>query len=167
MTTTWSTTYVVGKCNVMWKLPHPVLTGGSERQLQKLTFGIDLSNYNNSVISCLLNEILDDISKKTTNITLGLGPKLFSLITSEICVEEKSDERDVKEDNPGTPPEANKQKSASEISDCYFYERQSEMELPILEFEAAKLQYMQWIGSSDELHGPLQNAKLVTTNVAF
>ncbi|GBN01412.1 hypothetical protein AVEN_95165-1 [Araneus ventricosus] len=46
MTTTWSTTYVVEKCDVMWKLPHPVLTGGSERQLWKLTFGIDLSNYN-------------------------------------------------------------------------------------------------------------------------
>ncbi|GBN16485.1 hypothetical protein AVEN_170078-1 [Araneus ventricosus] len=46
MTTTWSTTYVVEKCDVMWKLPHPVLTGGSERQLRKLTFGIDLSNYN-------------------------------------------------------------------------------------------------------------------------
>ncbi|GBM80136.1 hypothetical protein AVEN_265375-1 [Araneus ventricosus] len=45
MTTTWSTTYVVEKCDVMWKLPHPVLTGGSERQLRKLTFGIDLSNY--------------------------------------------------------------------------------------------------------------------------
>ncbi|GBM86388.1 hypothetical protein AVEN_271680-1 [Araneus ventricosus] len=30
MTTTWSTTYVVEKCDVMWKLPHPVLTGGSE-----------------------------------------------------------------------------------------------------------------------------------------
>ncbi|GBN54967.1 hypothetical protein AVEN_272930-1, partial [Araneus ventricosus] len=43
---TWSTTYVVDKCDVMWKLPHPVLTGGSERQLRKLTFGIDLSNYN-------------------------------------------------------------------------------------------------------------------------
>ncbi|GBM44308.1 hypothetical protein AVEN_232103-1 [Araneus ventricosus] len=46
VTTTWSTTYVVEKCDVMWKLPHPVLTGGSERQLRKLTFGIDLSNYN-------------------------------------------------------------------------------------------------------------------------
>ncbi|GBL83606.1 hypothetical protein AVEN_196430-1 [Araneus ventricosus] len=46
MTTTWSTTYVVEKCDVMWKLPHPVLTGGSERQLRKLTFGIDLSDYN-------------------------------------------------------------------------------------------------------------------------
>ncbi|GBM40191.1 hypothetical protein AVEN_80191-1 [Araneus ventricosus] len=46
MTTTWSTTYVVEKCDVMWKLPLPVLTGGSERQLRKLTFGIDLSNYN-------------------------------------------------------------------------------------------------------------------------
>ncbi|GBM65773.1 hypothetical protein AVEN_188221-1, partial [Araneus ventricosus] len=46
MTTTWSTTYVVEKCDVMWKLPHTVLTGGSERQLRKLTFGNDLSNYN-------------------------------------------------------------------------------------------------------------------------
>ncbi|GBN58519.1 hypothetical protein AVEN_165934-1 [Araneus ventricosus] len=46
MTATWSTTYVVEKCDVMWKLPHPVLTGGSERQLRKLTFGINLSNYN-------------------------------------------------------------------------------------------------------------------------
>ncbi|GBN88952.1 hypothetical protein AVEN_139302-1, partial [Araneus ventricosus] len=46
MTTTWSTTYAVEKWDVMWKLPHPVLTGGSERQLRKLTFGIDLSNYN-------------------------------------------------------------------------------------------------------------------------
>ncbi|GBL74097.1 hypothetical protein AVEN_230997-1 [Araneus ventricosus] len=46
MATTWSTTYVVEKCDVMWKLPHPVLTGGSERQLRKLTFGNDLSNYN-------------------------------------------------------------------------------------------------------------------------
>ncbi|GBO01611.1 hypothetical protein AVEN_102681-1 [Araneus ventricosus] len=46
MTTTWSTTYVVEKCDVMWKLPHPVLTGESERQLRKLTFGIHLSNYN-------------------------------------------------------------------------------------------------------------------------
>ncbi|GBN73662.1 hypothetical protein AVEN_151424-1 [Araneus ventricosus] len=46
MTTTWSTTYVVEKCDVMWKLPHPVLTGGSERQLRKLTSGIDLSDYN-------------------------------------------------------------------------------------------------------------------------
>ncbi|GBM93244.1 hypothetical protein AVEN_107320-1 [Araneus ventricosus] len=46
MITTWSTTYVVEKCDVMWKLPHPVLTGGSERQLRKLTFGIDLSDYN-------------------------------------------------------------------------------------------------------------------------
>ncbi|GBN29864.1 hypothetical protein AVEN_62617-1 [Araneus ventricosus] len=46
MTTTWSTTCVVEKCDVMWKLPHPVLTGGSERQLRKLTFGIDLSDYN-------------------------------------------------------------------------------------------------------------------------
>ncbi|GBN86495.1 TBC1 domain family member 22B, partial [Araneus ventricosus] len=46
MTTKWSTTYVVEKCDVMWKLPHPMLTGGSERQLRKLTFGIDLSNYN-------------------------------------------------------------------------------------------------------------------------
>ncbi|GBM92993.1 hypothetical protein AVEN_161834-1 [Araneus ventricosus] len=46
MATTWSTTYVVEKCDVMWKLPHPVLTGGSEKQLRKLTFGIDLSNYN-------------------------------------------------------------------------------------------------------------------------
>ncbi|GBM84327.1 hypothetical protein AVEN_148373-1, partial [Araneus ventricosus] len=46
MTTTWSTTYVVEKCDVMWKLPHSVLTGGSERQLRKLTFGNDLSNYN-------------------------------------------------------------------------------------------------------------------------
>ncbi|GBM21697.1 hypothetical protein AVEN_248518-1 [Araneus ventricosus] len=46
MTTTWSTTYVVGKCDVMWKLPHPVLTGGSERQHRKLTIGIDLSDYN-------------------------------------------------------------------------------------------------------------------------
>ncbi|GBN90591.1 hypothetical protein AVEN_108142-1 [Araneus ventricosus] len=46
MTTTWSTTYVVEKCDVMWKLPHPVLTGGSERQLRKLTFGIVLPNYN-------------------------------------------------------------------------------------------------------------------------
>ncbi|GBM29772.1 hypothetical protein AVEN_238847-1 [Araneus ventricosus] len=45
MTTTWSTTYVVEKCDVMWKLPHPMLAGGSERQLRKLTFGIDLSNY--------------------------------------------------------------------------------------------------------------------------
>ncbi|GBN66992.1 hypothetical protein AVEN_127354-1 [Araneus ventricosus] len=43
---TWSTTYVVEKCDVMWKLSHPLLTGGSERLLQKLTFGIDLSNYN-------------------------------------------------------------------------------------------------------------------------
>ncbi|GBM00851.1 hypothetical protein AVEN_257363-1 [Araneus ventricosus] len=42
----WCTTYVVEKCDVMWKLPHPVLTGGSETQLQKLTSGIDLSNYN-------------------------------------------------------------------------------------------------------------------------
>ncbi|GBN96665.1 hypothetical protein AVEN_11882-1 [Araneus ventricosus] len=46
MTTTWSTTYIVEKCDVMWKLPHPVLTGGSERQLRKITFGIDLPNYN-------------------------------------------------------------------------------------------------------------------------
>ncbi|GBO13336.1 hypothetical protein AVEN_175650-1, partial [Araneus ventricosus] len=46
MATTWSTTYVVEKCDVIWKLPHPVLTGGSERLLQKSTFGIDLSNYN-------------------------------------------------------------------------------------------------------------------------
>ncbi|GBL91340.1 hypothetical protein AVEN_203491-1 [Araneus ventricosus] len=46
MTTTWSTTYVVEECDVMWKLPHPMLTGGFERQLRKLTFGIDLSNYN-------------------------------------------------------------------------------------------------------------------------
>ncbi|GBN44569.1 hypothetical protein AVEN_52997-1 [Araneus ventricosus] len=46
MTTTRYTTYVVEKCNVMWKLPHPVLTGGSERKLRKLTFGNDLSNYN-------------------------------------------------------------------------------------------------------------------------
>ncbi|GBM94669.1 hypothetical protein AVEN_255985-1, partial [Araneus ventricosus] len=45
MATTWSTTYVVEKCDVMWKLPHPVLTGGSEKQLRKLTFGIDLFNY--------------------------------------------------------------------------------------------------------------------------
>ncbi|GBO29031.1 hypothetical protein AVEN_229334-1, partial [Araneus ventricosus] len=29
MATTWSTTYVVEKCDAMWKLPHPVLTGGS------------------------------------------------------------------------------------------------------------------------------------------
>ncbi|GBN41975.1 hypothetical protein AVEN_258021-1 [Araneus ventricosus] len=46
MTTTWSTTYVVEKCDVMWKLPHPALTRGSERQFRKLTFGIHLSNYN-------------------------------------------------------------------------------------------------------------------------
>ncbi|GBN76248.1 hypothetical protein AVEN_261003-1 [Araneus ventricosus] len=46
MTTTWSTTYVVEKCDVLWKLPHPVLIGGSEKQLRKLTFGNDLSNYN-------------------------------------------------------------------------------------------------------------------------
>ncbi|CAL1268841.1 unnamed protein product [Larinioides sclopetarius] len=85
---------------------------------------------------------LDEISKKTTNITLCISPKTLSLITSEICDEEKSNERVVKEDIPVTSPKANKQKSASEISDCYFYERQSEMELPILEFEAAKLQYM-------------------------
>ncbi|GBM12840.1 hypothetical protein AVEN_121691-1, partial [Araneus ventricosus] len=46
MTTTWSTTYVVEKCDVMWKYHVQVLTGGSERQLRKLTFGIELSNYN-------------------------------------------------------------------------------------------------------------------------
>ncbi|GBO40470.1 hypothetical protein AVEN_275707-1 [Araneus ventricosus] len=56
MTTTWSTTYVVEKCDVMWKLPHPVLIGGSERQLRKLTFGNDLADYNvGNPINCNCN----------------------------------------------------------------------------------------------------------------
>lgn len=40
------TVYEVDKNDIMFKLPHPILSGGSERQLEKLAFGIDLSNYN-------------------------------------------------------------------------------------------------------------------------
>lgn len=39
-------TYELDKNDVLFKLPLPVLTGGSERTLQKLFFGINLPSYN-------------------------------------------------------------------------------------------------------------------------
>ena len=40
------TNYEVDKNNVVVKLPHRLLSGVSERQIEKITFGTDLSNYN-------------------------------------------------------------------------------------------------------------------------
>lgn len=39
-------TYELDKNYVLFKLPHPVLTGGYERQLKKLIFGVHLCSYN-------------------------------------------------------------------------------------------------------------------------
>lgn len=38
--------YEVDEEDVVWKLPQPLMSGGSERQIQKLTFGVDLSSFN-------------------------------------------------------------------------------------------------------------------------
>ncbi|GBN29753.1 hypothetical protein AVEN_34503-1 [Araneus ventricosus] len=56
MTTTWSTTYVVEKCDVMWKLPHPVLSGGSER-VRKVSFYFVLLG--GGFVSMLLSLLLE------------------------------------------------------------------------------------------------------------
>lgn len=38
--------YELDKSDVVFKMPHPIVTGGSARQLEKLSFGINLDPYN-------------------------------------------------------------------------------------------------------------------------
>lgn len=40
------TIYEIDKSDVIFKLPHPNVTGGSARQLEKMSFGINLGMYN-------------------------------------------------------------------------------------------------------------------------
>ncbi|GIY16381.1 nucleoporin GLE1 [Caerostris extrusa] len=90
-------------------------------------------------------EVLDEISKKTSNLTLGLSAKILDLILSENQDGNKSHDNDEKKDIPDSSPKENKPKKESENinSDIYFYEKQYETERPILEYEEATLQFME------------------------
>jgi len=38
--------YELDKWDVVFKMPHPIVSGGSARQLEKLSFGLNLDFYN-------------------------------------------------------------------------------------------------------------------------
>ncbi|GFT19092.1 nucleoporin GLE1 [Nephila pilipes] len=94
-------------------------------------------------------EVLDEISKFSTKVSLAISPKILDRITAEVKEEFRENEsNEQKDDSIVTSPKVGKPKGASKITDAYFYEQQSEMELPILEYETERLQFMQDIFNS-------------------
>ncbi|GFR19635.1 nucleoporin GLE1 [Trichonephila clavata] len=94
-------------------------------------------------------EVLDDISKFSTRVSLAISPKILDRIAVEVENDLKVNESNgVKNDAVTSLPKASKLKGASKITDAYFYEQQSEMELPILEYEVERLQFMQDVFNS-------------------
>lgn len=87
---------------------------------------------------------MDGISEYSTNIKLSISPKILSLITSgSNRNESNSDEKDAVTSTPTTHAALKKRNSESDITEAHFYERQTEMELPILEYEEDRLKSIQ------------------------
>ncbi|KAG8192692.1 hypothetical protein JTE90_009718 [Oedothorax gibbosus] len=89
-------------------------------------------------------EIFDSISEYSTNIKLSVSPKVLARIISEDQNKQKSEEKkNPVATTPNTPASEKKTKSQNGITEAYFYEQQTETELPILEYEEERLKSVQ------------------------